>query len=256
MVLFIGYLIQKGKKSTTLRSYISAIHFTLLEDKYELKEDKFLLASLTRACKFKNDYFSCKLPIQKLVFSLILRQVCVHYTNIGQPYLCSLDRAILSVTYYRLLRVGEVTCGTHPILAKDVHVGLNKRKFLFILRTSKTHLKDNRPQMIKICSTQKKISTDLCHFAILREYNALRPSCKSINEPFFVFCDNSIVTPSQINKVLKDILLAAGLDPKAYSMHGMRAGHASDLLKLRLSVETIHKLGRWKSNAVFNYLRE
>ena len=110
--------------------------------------------------------------------------------------------------------------------------------------------------MIKICSTQKKISTDLCHFAILREYNALRPSCKSINEPFFVFCDNSVVTPSQINKVLKDILLAAGLDPKAYSMHGMWAGHASDLLKLRLSVETIHKLGWWKSNAVFNYLRE
>ena len=36
-------------------------------------------------------------------------------------------------------------------------------------------------------------------------------------------------------------------------MHGIRLGHVTDLLNLGVSVETIKKLGRWKSNAVYVY---
>ena len=40
-----------------------------------------------------------------------------------------------------------------------------------------------------------------------------------------------------------------------YLFHGFQSGRASDLLKLGVSVETIKKLGRWHSNAVFRYLK-
>ena len=55
-----------------------------------------------------------------------------------------------------------------------------------------------------------------------------------------------------ILKLMKD---KCGLDSRLYNTHSLRTGCALDLLKLGLSVETIKKLGRWKSNTVFMYLK-
>ena len=64
IVLFVGYLIENNRKSTTIRSYISAIKSVLQKDGVELNQDQFLLTSLTRACKLKNDRVQTKLPIR------------------------------------------------------------------------------------------------------------------------------------------------------------------------------------------------
>ena len=56
--------------------------------------------------------------------------------------------------------------------------------------------------------------------------------------------------------VLKTILKRAGFNEKIYCTHSMHIGHCGDLLKMGFSVETIKKLGRWRSNAVFDYLRD
>ena len=62
-------------------------------------------------------------------------------------------------TYYRLLWAGEVAKGPHVLLTKDVHIGKNKQKFLFILWTSKTHVKSAKPQMIKITGSSGTVSS-------------------------------------------------------------------------------------------------
>ena len=90
--------------------------------------------------------------------------------------------------YFGLLRLGELTADPHAILAKNVHLGENKNKILFILESSKTHGKDKKPQLVKISSRaineysankrkNYKIyqhSTDaeptLCAYTILREF--------------------------------------------------------------------------------------
>ena len=80
--------------------------------------------------------------------------------------------------YYGLLRVGEIATGCHAIKAKDVHVAMNKRKILFILRTSKTHWMDVKPQQIRISSTfrnQHLAPQRNCPFQILRDYLMLWP---------------------------------------------------------------------------------
>ena len=51
------------------------------------------------------------------------------------------------------------------------------------------------------------------------------------------------------------MLRNSGFNQGLYNCQSLRIGRASDLLKLALSVETIKKLGRWSSNAVFTYLR-
>ena len=54
---------------------------------------------------------------------------------------------------------------------------------------------------------------------------------------------------------LKFMLQKLKLNADLYNVHSLRIGHCGDLLKMGVSVETIKKIGRWKSNAVFNYLR-
>ena len=172
-----------------------------------------------------------------------------------------------------MFRIGEVTEGTHAIRAKDVHIGKNKEKLMFILHTSKTHGLDSKPQIVKISSSKSllelenkkgKNSTSVlqlnsdnqfCPFSLLRQYVALRRSRRCTSEQFFIFRDRTPVTPNHVRPVLKQTLKQLGLNNKLYGFHSLRGGRATDLLEMSVSVETIKSLGRWKSSAVFKYLK-
>ena len=55
ITLFIGHLISENKQYATIKSYLSTIRAVLKQDKVKLKEDLFLISSLTRACRIRND---------------------------------------------------------------------------------------------------------------------------------------------------------------------------------------------------------
>ena len=145
LTLFVGHLIDSGKCSTTVKSYVSAIRAVLQNIGVKLNLDEFLIVSLTQACRLKNDRVSTRLPIQKGLLSIILKQVKSDFHEVGQVYLATLYQALFSTAYFGLFRVGELTTGTHPVLARNMHIGSNKRKMLLLLQTSKTHGKGNKP---------------------------------------------------------------------------------------------------------------
>ena len=58
--------------------------------------------------------------------------------------------------YFGLFRVGKLTESQHIVKVTDIHIADNKNKFLFILRTSKTHDKNVKPQMITVTSSIAK----------------------------------------------------------------------------------------------------
>ena len=185
-----------------------------------------------------------------------------YFAQSNQPYLSILFQALITTAYFGLFRVGELTKGEHPVLAKDTHIADNKQKLLFILRTSKTHWKDSAPQMVKISSVKaqgiKSAKGELsmpCPYDLLRRYLDLRGPYYQMDEPLFVFSDKSAVKPCQARSCLKTILKAAGFQHELYNFQGLRAGRACDLFDLGVSVETIKKLGRWRSNAVYKYLK-
>ena len=252
-----GYLIERKRKSTTIKSYISAIKSVLADDGIELNEDRFLLTSLTKACRLVNDHVRTRLPIQKGMLNILVNTCQKLFA--GQPYLTALHVALLTSGYFGLLRVGELTGGEHPIKACDVHVGKNKNKILFVLRTSKTHWTDSQPQLIKIASRKKGLKQEetdkLCPFTALKQYLKVRGPETSVNQQFFIFADGSPVKPYHMRETLKLLLIQAGFEPRLYGTHRLRIGRASDLRKMNLSVETIKKLGRLASNSVFLYLK-
>ena len=258
LILFVGYLIDtKHCKANTVKSYISAIKAVLMDDGITLNPDHYLLNSLTKACRYKNDQVRTRLPIQKGMYQLLIDNLEEEMGRNNQCYTCLLFKAIFASAYYGMLRIGEIACGNHPIKAVDVHIGENKRKILFVLRTSKTHWKDSKPQFVRISSVKgkhKEIVPKYCPFKIINDYIDSRGDCKTGEEPFFVLSDHSAITPSQIRKLLKTLLLRIGVDPSLYSFHSFRGGRSVDLLKMKIPIPVIQRLGRWRSSAVYTYL--
>ena len=206
LTLFIGYLIDNNRQSSTVKSYISAIKAVLKMDGVKITEDQYLISSLTKACRLRNDNICLRLPIGKNLLGLVIRNIRVYFEGKGQVYLSTLYSTLMSTAYFRLFRVGELTKGEHPVLARDVHIGKNKKKFLFILQTSKTHWKNSKPQTIKISSypivkfNSSKVKNNYdhslpCPYGLLQQFANIRGPYRSLNEPFFVFADKTPVKP-------------------------------------------------------------
>ena len=157
--------------------------------------------------------------------------------------------------------MGEITQSDHVIKAVDVHQGMNMNQYLFVLRSSKTHSKRDRPQKVTIRAADrqdlpKKVHTFFCPAKIIAEYIQLRPEIEVNEEQFLIFENGLPLKSSQFRNVLRELLAKLDLDPDIYDTHSFRIGRATDLLKFGMSVENIKKIGRWKSNTVFDYLRE
>ena len=150
--LFGAFLVDQGIQSSTLRSYMSAIKGILIDDGYPWDEKKLLLSTLTKACRVVNDRVHTRLPIQGGLLEILLFELQRIFQN--QPYLELMYKTFFSLSYYGLFRVGELALGSHTVKAKNVHIGRNKNKMLFILYSSKTHDRNVKPQHVKITANE------------------------------------------------------------------------------------------------------
>ena len=139
----------------------------------------------------------------------------------------------------------------------------NKRKIQIVLRSSKTHLHADHPQIVKIASSD--IVSGLsrqeqhCPFLMLQNYMDERRrfrGAKKIGAPLFVFKDGSPLKPEHVRLALKRAIKQCGLDSALYDCHSLRVGRSTDLMRAGLSVDTIKQVVRWRSNAVYKYIRD
>ena len=237
-----------------IRSYISAIKHVLRCDEYTWNDDGMMLSTITRSCKLINDTVRIRLPISRKLLDLMLVKMSRIFST--QPYLKIMYHVLFILGYYGLMRIGELTSGTHPILAKDVHVSDEKDKILLVLHSSKTHGKESRPLKIKIESLHYcRHSALFCPFATVCNYITVRGQYITKTEPFFVFSSRDPVTPPQVRKILQDVFEILNLDATLYGMHSLRSGRATDMYKMGYSISEIKMAGRWQSGAVYKYLK-
>ena len=255
--LFGAHLVEGGIQSSTLRSYISAIKHVLKMDGYLWNDNKALLSSLVKGCRLENDRVKIRLPIQKGLLEMLLFEIERKYNgDQPQPYLVCLYTAVFCLSYYGMFRVGEIALGSYTIKASDVHVG-NKGKILVVLYSSKTHGKESRPQKVKISAAhmRTKDTKNFCPFKVVKKYILMRGPHSSNKEQFFVFKDKSPLKPDHVRKLLRELLTRFNLNSSLYDVHSFRIGRACDLEKFGYSVDQIKAMGRWRSNAVYRYLK-
>ena len=142
VALYCAFLVQKGLKLTTLRSYVV------------------------------NDVVCTHLPVSVKLLELMLFELNRIFSQ--QPYLRLLYQMFFSIAYYGLFRIGELAYSQHLVKACDVHVAKNKNKILMVLYSSKTHGIESRPKKIKIqereSKTVLKSNCFFCPFRLMRDY--------------------------------------------------------------------------------------
>ena len=259
--LFVAHLIESGKQSSSVKSYVSAIKKLLLLDGYKWKDDEILISSLMRACRLINDRVLARFPIHCNLLEMILFEVERLFSNQGQCYLDCLYKTVFILCYYGMMRVGEISESPHVLKARNVHIAKNKDKILLVLYTSKTYGLNARPQKIKITSNREEkngnyVHRHFCPFVQLRKYLKMTGNYNDDTEQLFIYRDGSPLTPAKTNSVLKWCISSLGLEAQFYSVHCCRIGRTSDLIKFGYSIEEVKRLGRWKSNAVYRYIRD
>ena len=255
-ILFCAFLVDKGCKSIAIRSYISVIKLVLKDDEYHWNDNQMLLTTLTRAGRVVNNTVFLRRPIRKSLLVAILFKVERIFPN--QIYLIILYRTLFDLCYYGLFRIGELAKGDHPFLAADISIATNKNKILIILRSSKTHSQESRPQKVKIASDSSPTfqGAVFCPFKLTAEYLRIRGDYRTSDEQFFIFRDGSPVKTGMVRLVFKNIMKNLNLENYNFDLHSFRSGRALDLLRYGYTIEEIKLMGHWKSNAVFRYLKD
>ena len=256
VALFLAYQVQNGSQSSTIKSYTSAIKSVLKNDGYQWNDSKILLSSLTKSCKLKNDKLYTRLPITFKLLELLLFEVCRLFNK--QWYLEVMYKAMLVLGYFGLLRIGKMAASEHVMKAANVHIGTNKDKIMIVVYSSKTHDASMRPQKIKITGVAGKtgLLQYFCPFKLARQYMNLRGNYDTKTDPSFVFSDGKSVMPQHFRAVLKKLISALGLEEDLYNVQSLHIGRASDMVhRLGYSVQEAKFAGRWKSNAVYKYIR-
>ena len=259
--LFIGYKIDNdGLQSSSVRSYVSAIKRILMDDGYPWDDQKILLGSLTKACKLVNDRVMTRLPIHCNLLELILFKVKRIFNKDNQVYLQVMYCTLFTVAYYGLFRICELTktASNHAVKAKDVHLAGNKNKLLLVLYTSKTHTRGMKPQKIKlVANVDEKTGAyrrkTFCPFLLTNLYLKMRGDYDNIFEQFFIFRDGSPVKAEHARSVLKNAIKQLGLDDSMYGFHSLRIGRTSDLIKFSYDLDSVRRMGRWRTNTIFKY---
>ena len=171
-------------------------------------------------------------------------------------------KALFCTANYGLFRIGELTSSPHAVSVTNVHIATNKNKIMFLLYTSKTHDRSSKPQIIKVNAHEKQKKQGggqerecTCPFTALKEFLTIRKKYKLQTEQFFIFQDKSPVLLQYFRMMLHKLLKFNKFDHKRYNSSSFRVGRVTDLMEAGVPIETIRKLGHWKSSAMYTYLR-
>ena len=118
---------EKKRKSSTIKSYVSAIKDILATDGFFLDNEKLKISSLANSCKLQNDRIINKFPIQNGLLEMLLYET--ERSLEQQPFLEILFKNIFCFLYYGLCRIGEVTSGNHPSNQRTFTFRRIKEKF-------------------------------------------------------------------------------------------------------------------------------
>ena len=236
-------------------------------DGYDWKENLLMVGALTKACKLVNDTVKTRLPIHYSFLEMMLNEL-VRYYDGQQLYLQAMFKAMFALGYYGLLRVGQLMASQHVVKACNVHLVSNKDKLLIILYSSKMHDCSTQPQKIKIVSNRnnldftKKVKLahrNFCPFKLIHRYIQNKKQIRKVitsDEQFFIYKDGMPVLADQVQKILRNLINRLTLNGALYDVHSLRIGRSSDMAKFGYTIEEIKRIGRWKLNAVFKYIRD
>ena len=160
-------------------------------------------------------------------------------------YESCLFSAMFSFAFFFGLRVSEITKSLHNIKLSQIKIDNNSLLLNFL---SYKHSTSHDPPHVF-----KSLNTSFCPVFLLNAYLLHRPNI-GLETPLFVLNDKA-VSSTNFNKHLKKVIKHLGLNEKSFSSHSFRIGAINHWNSKSLSELQVKQLGRYRSNALYCYMR-
>lgn len=256
---FVSYLGQQALKHRTIKSYLSGIRFTQiqqgLDDPFSTKSMpllEYVLAGIKHAQAKVGIPPKPRLPITPD----ILAHLQARWISIPGTYNGIMLWAAACTGFFGFLRAGEFTVPSAQAYDKEVHLNLND-----LAIDSHTN-----PSVIRLRIKQSKTDpfrkgadiylgatkAAICPVQALIAYLAVRSATPG---PLFIFQSGTPLTRATLVSHLQAALQQTGLCPASFNGHSFRIGAATTAAKCSIEDSLIQTLGRWKSNAYLEYIK-
>ena len=249
---YVAHLFLKKLSPATIASNLSAISFKHKALQIPDPAESFIIKKIMRGVQNSRGRLDCRLPITFPVLKQLIDSLTVVISNHRDRLLL---KAMLLLAFSAFLRVGEMATkssalASRVIQLKDVtfHVSNLRPKSMSITLTNYKH-SDLHPKTIAI--TREALSS-YCPVLTLYEY-VQASGIKS--GPLFQFPCGSAVSSAFFTEKLRALLTFNGFSTKHYKGHSIRIGAASSAAARGVPLQVIQQMGRWKSDAVKNYIR-
>ena len=246
ILTFIGYLNVKNYAPTTIITYVSGLSYVHKMKGFEDPCASFVVQKFMAGALKINPSIDTRLPI---TLGILVQLVDALKNTTSSPYLRSLFKAMYLVSFFGLMRVGEVTTdigGVIPLMSDQVRFASN-----YAVITIKHFKHNNSAHPMEIVIT-KQAEVAICPVTALIDFFHLRGTQYG---PLFCMTDLEVVPRSFYLKHLKFNLGFCGLNTKLYLSHSFRIGGASFYASIGFSDEQIRVLGRWKHCTFRKYIR-
>ena len=192
-----------------------------------------------------------RIPVTKDILQNLMQAV-LHTSE--SHYMKCMIRAMFSLSFFALLRVGEITV-SYSHTSKNV-LQLNNVTFSPPLPRSRLilitmhHYKHSGPTPTTLQIDSQPGPT--CPVTALATYIGCRTSSSG---PLFVFPNGDPISTHYYTEQLQLALRWCKLDTRYYKSHSFRIGAATTAASLGATDAQIEAMGRWNSNSFKRYIR-
>ncbi|XP_070191999.1 uncharacterized protein [Littorina saxatilis] len=243
--LYIGSLHEEGKAASTVMSAVSAISCVHKLNGLGDPTIDYTVKRLLQGCKRVGDKGKdTRLPITVPILNSIMEKSEV---AIGENYEKIRFRAMCTLAFHSLLRVGEMAVSREPenVLHRG-DVRLDGQALTITFRNFKSSAKP-------VTHTVEKAKAGVPGAVeAMRAYMSIRGNATG---PLFRAMSGAPITAREFNEQLQLVFQFCGLPKQNFKSHSFRIGGASHMARNGASDAQIRQAGRWSSNAFLSYIR-
>ena len=237
----------------TVKLYLSAICLHHIEHNHPDPTHDTLLQYVVKGIKRSQSAPTRpRLPITLSILKALKQALhnATHHTMHDKRMLW----AAFTTAFYGFLRAGELCARAVAHFDPDSRLlhsdlTLNSTYIRLNIQASKTD-PFRQGQTVTIGAT----STSTYPRALKTYLELLESTFSRPSSPLFVFKDRAYLTRSKLTTTLRNLLLAAGLNPDHYASHSFRIGAATSAAAAGLPDWQIQAMGRWSSNCYTRYI--
>ena len=248
LILFATHIASFSSHSN-VKVHLSGIkHHAIIHNNYIPFRDYHRLYLLMRGIK-RSQGRSRSLPKRLPITPSLLRIIKVSLFNSSRLYEDKLMIwAAITTAFFGFLRISEYT--SHRKSTYDPSSTLLYTDIALHAHAAAVHIKTSKTDPFRhgVTVRLQENYTDICPIQALRAYINVHPTRAG---PLFTFKDNTYLTRSNINSILKTTSGGAA----NISSHSLRIGAASTAAAMGYPKYLIQSLGRWSSDCFRRYIR-